>query len=326
MRPSSRAVEARHQLDQRGLARSVLADERELLRRTKMERDAAQRRLRCARVREPHVLEAEPVLGARTARLRAGLRNRRRRREEREELGHVEDVLVARAHVEQHPGQPVLCLPEDEQEHRHVAEGELAPRRSERDPRVRPVEGHVCEEREEQRIHPLADRAIAIRAVVAIEDRAVAPEEERTEAEELHLFDVVVPGDRRLEVALLARLVRAPPKDSERVLGEARLDEERRNRDAEDEHDGQGEDLEEEDPVADERDDVAHERERSRDERDRPVARAAPRGGHLVVELGPLEVGQRERQRLLEDSLVDALRELRAKERLAQPLPALDDA
>ncbi len=69
-------VEPREQLDERGLAGAVLADEREAVPGFQVQSHAFQRRLARAGVREAHVLEAHAVLGMGPA-LRVAARRRR---------------------------------------------------------------------------------------------------------------------------------------------------------------------------------------------------------------------------------------------------------
>ena len=75
--------------------------------------------------------------------------------------------------------------------------------------------------------------------------------------------------------------------------------------------------LRDEHAEAHQRHELLEEREGAHDEAQRPRGGLAPRPLQLVVELGVLELGEVQRQRLLEDHLVDALAELGAQQRLA---------
>ncbi len=167
------------------------------------------------------------------------------------------------------------------------------------------------------------DREVAVLAVELAEDVAVALQEHRPDAEQLDLLGVVLAREHRLEVVLHARLRRAPEEQAERDAGEARLGDECGQPREHQHGDGPGREVGEQRAVAHERDRVLREAEGAHDERQRPARGLAPRARQLVVELRVLEVGELERQRLLEDHRVDALAELGAKQRLAERDAAL---
>src|SRR5690606_23137641 len=225
--------------------------------------------------------------------------------EELKERLHVEQVLVIGLHLAEHPAEGLLRLLEDEDEHRHIAEGQLAARGAQRDPGVDAVERDVARQPERVSPHALLDRALLVLGVMALEDRAVALEEVGPEAEELDLLRVVLSRDDRLVVRLLASLGRAPREPAERGGRETALGEEERYRGEHDQDQREGSELPEQNPVREERDRVAREAKHTEDDVQRSVARAAARRRHLIGDRGILEVGQLERERLLQDALVD---------------------
>ena len=216
-----------------------------------------------------------------------------------------------------------LALAEQHHVHRHLAERDLSAHRAHRDPRVRGVEGARAHEPEHESPAVAPDRERAILAEHLAEDRAVALEQQRTELEELDLLGVVLAREHRLEVHLHPRLGRAPAEEPEGVARELRLGDEGRQPGQQQHRHRPGRELREQHAEAHQRDRVLHQAEASHHERQRPHRGLAPRARELVVELRVLEVPEIERQRLLEDHLVDALAELRAQQRLAGREPAL---
>src|SRR5690606_32918270 len=90
---AGRLVEPGQELDQRGLARAVLADQGQLLARTQVERDAGEGRAIAAGIGERDVLEGQAVSRALTDDPGAGRRDHRGL-EELVQVGQVEVVLV----------------------------------------------------------------------------------------------------------------------------------------------------------------------------------------------------------------------------------------
>src|SRR6185503_5121100 len=64
---------------------------------------------------------------------------------------------------------------------------------------------------------------------------------------------------------------------------------------------------------------VLRERKGAIDERERPNGRFLPRAIQLVVELGVLELRERQRQRLVQNQQIHTLREQHAQQRLTKP-------
>ena len=138
-----------------------------------------------------------------------------------------------------------------------------------------------------------AQRERAVLAKQQAEDRAVAIEEQRAEAEQLDLLGVVLAREQGLEVGLLARFGRAPAEQPERIGREARLgDEHRHRRDGQHDH-RPGRERDQQPAVDHDRHGVLHQAERALDQAERPRRRLAPRARHAVVELRVLEVGER---------------------------------
>ena len=306
----------------RRLAGAVLADQREAVTGSQVKRHVAHGRLGRARVGERHVLEAHAVPGIGSARRVAAV-GRHRRVEVLVERREVEVVLVHAADRREDRGDRRLALPEQQHVHRHLAERDLPAHRADRNPRVGGVERGRADEPEPESPGVAADRERAVLAEDLAEDRAIAREQQRPELEELDLLGVVLAGEHGLEVHLHARLGRAPAEQAERVARELGLGDERRQAGQQQHGDGPRRELRQQRAEAAERDRVLHETEAAHHERERPRRGLAPRARQLVVELRVLEVREIERQRLLEDHLVDALPELRAQQRLARRQPAL---
>ena len=192
-----------------------------------------------------------------------------------------------------------------------------------RDPGIGAVQRRRRHEPEQESPGVAPDREVAVLAVEPAEDVAVALQEHRTDAEELDLLGVVFAREHRLEVVLHARLRRAPEEQAEGDAGEARLGDESGQAREHQHGDGPGREVGEQGAVAHQRYRVLRKAEGAHDERQRAARSLAPRTRQLVVELGVLEVGELERQRLLEDHRVDALAELGAEQRLAERDAAL---
>ena len=114
------------------------------------------------------------------------------------------------------------------------------------------------------------DGELAVLLVEHLRQRAVTVEEERAEAEELHLLGVLVVGEDVLEVQQAARLRRAPVAHAEGDLRVAHLGDGRRDGGGEEADHRPPAELHEEDAVADERDEVLDELEALRHEGDGP--------------------------------------------------------
>ena len=99
---------------------------------------------------------------------------------------------------------------------------------AERDPRIGAVQRRGRDQAEHEAPGVAADRELAILAVELVEDVAIALEEQRPEPEQLHFLGVVLAREHRLQVHLHARLGRAPAEQAERVAGEFRFGDERR--------------------------------------------------------------------------------------------------
>ena len=189
---------------------------------------------------------------------------------------------------------------------------------SDRAPRIGAVQRGDAHERERKTPGVAADGEIAILLVQPFVDRLVPAEEEFAEVEQLDLLGMVLARERGLEITLHARLGRAPAEQAERVAGELGLGEERRQA-AEDEHDhGPGREPGEQHREAGDGDGVLEQARGAHDQRQRPARRFAARARELVVELGILEVRELERQRLLEDQHVDAIRKLGLEQRVGR--------
>ena len=128
----------------------------------------------------------------------------------------------------------------------------------------------------------------------------------------------------RLEVVLLPGLGRAPLEEPERVLAEARLGDERRDRGGDQREHRERSERDQERAEAGERDQRLDRAHHVLDVRDRAVRRLAPGLSHAIVERGILEVRELERERLLEDHLVDPLGDQRPQQRSDDALHALD--
>ncbi len=234
--------------------------------------------------------------------------------EVREQVRHVEVVLVDAPDTAQDRLERRLAAAEREHVHRHVAERELRRRGEQRHRAVRRVERAGREQREQRRDDRAPRRELRVLGVEPLRELLVSCEEHRPEPEELHLLRVLVVGEHVLEVDEAARIGRAPVAQAERRLRVAHLRDRRgHRREHQREHDPRAE-LQEQRGVAGEREQVLHERERLGHERHRPRRRLAARAAQLVVELRILEVAKLERRRALEDRHVHVRAEARAED------------
>ena len=126
-----------------------------------------------------------------------------------------------------------------------------------------------------------------------------------------------------LEIRQHAAVGAAPLKRAKALAREPRLGDERRQARGDEDRDGPRREREQQAGVAAERDPVLRESERAVHERQRPDRRFLPRAIQLVVELRVLELRERQRQRLVEDQEVHALRQQHAQQRLAETDAAL---
>ena len=322
-----RLVEARDELHQRRLAGAVLSDERDALPARDEEIDVAKDPLvvlLLTGIAEAHVLEADALLARAVS---EQLRRRRRDRlrlglvlrgdgavEVREEVRHVEVVLVDAPDAAQDRLERRLAAPERKHVHRHVAERELRRGCEQRHRAVRDVERAGREEREQRRDDRAPRRELGILGVEALRELLVSSKEHRPEPKELHLLRVLVVGEDVFEVDEAPRVGRAPVAQAKRRLREAHLRDRRRHRGEHQREDDPAAELEQERGIAREREEVLDERERLGHERHRPRRGLAARAAQLVVELGVLEVAEFERRRALEDRDVHVRAEARAED------------
>ena len=214
-----------------------------------------------------------------------------------------------------------LALPEQQQVHGHLADGDLAVHRADRDPGVGTIERRACSSRPRKK--PQVSRRMRQRAVLPIqlaEDRRgsgrAAAARARTACTSLAWSSRAITVSRYICIRVSGERQRNSRNASPENL---RLgDEGRQARRARARTHGPGRE-------ADSRAREAHQRDRRSAPAPKlritsdsgPAGGFAPRARELVVELRVLEVLQVERQRLLEDHLVDALAQLRAQQRLA---------
>src|SRR6185312_7545349 len=129
--------EAREQLDQRGLAGAVLADQREHLARVQREVEVAHREALGARVTEAGVLEREALADRPGERQRAGLAaDLGLDLEEREEVVEVERLPGDAGKADQESFEQRAQPPERPREERQVADRERAVQRAQDDVRI----------------------------------------------------------------------------------------------------------------------------------------------------------------------------------------------
>ena len=121
-----RLVEPREQLDQRGLARAVLADDRELAAGRDVQVDAVERELARARIRERRRPRSARRRRASVPSVAVPPRRHRRRVEELVEVRQVQVVLVHAADVAERARHRGLRLLEHEDVHRHRADRDRA--------------------------------------------------------------------------------------------------------------------------------------------------------------------------------------------------------
>jgi hypothetical protein len=208
----------------------------------------------------------------------------------------------------------LLSLAERGHVQHHRAQGERAARGAEGHRGVGAVEHAEGEQREQKRPESAANRQAAVLGVEALAEGSVAPEQQRPEAEQLHLLGVVVVGEDVLEVRHAPRVGGAPVADAEGGGAELHLHDRRGDGGDGEPHHGEHAELEQEHRVARQGDGVLHDLEGLCDDRQGPRRGLAASTRELVVELGIFEVGELEGERLLEDEAVDVEREARPEQ------------
>ncbi len=163
-----------------------------------------------------------------------------------------------------------------------------------------------------------AQGEIAIFAVQAGENVAVAIEKSLSQIEELHFLGVIFARQHRLQINLHARLRRAPAEQPECLAGKFRLREERRQSGQHQQQHRPGREAIQQSTEGNERDGILTQCEGAHDEAQRTAGGFAARPRQLVIEFRILELRQIQRQRLFQDHDVDALTQLRAQQRLRE--------
>ena len=287
-----------------------------------MQVDVFERCRFAARIGEGNVLEADAIAGITAVQ---GLPARRAHRSFQVLVQgrKVEVVLVHAADRGQDRRHRRLSLAKQHEVHRHLAERDAPHDRGKGDPRIGCVEGQGADQAKGEAPAVAAQGEIAIGRIEFVEDVAVAAEQHRSEAEQLDLLGAVFAGQHGLQVKLHARFRRTPAKQGEGLAGEPGFgDEGRQSGQQQDQHRPRRE-RDQQDAIADQGDQVLREPEGPVDQGQRAARRFAPRTRELVVELGILEVGEIQGQRLVENHHVDALAELRAQQGLAERDAAL---
>ncbi len=233
-----RIVEAREQLDQRGLAGAVLADQREDFSGVQLEGQIAHRPALGAGIAEADVLEREAALD----RHRERPRIRRRHDlgldlEERKQIVEVERLARDLREADQQVLQQIAQAPERAGEKRQIADREIAVQRAPHDVRVRDVVGERADRGQHAAPAGAPHRDLPVGCEEARGERAVALDQERVQAEDLHFlgrFDARAGLPHVIELAPLGR-----PREVERIAlrVEVRLADERRHQRDREQHD-----------------------------------------------------------------------------------------
>ena len=196
-----------------------------------------------------------------------------------EEVALVEAIQA----VEQRSDR-ALGLPEDPQEHGHVAQGDETGDRAQDDPGVAAVVGQVGQQAPAQPRHraPLGNGAVL--QVEAGEQLLVALEKRLAQPEELDLLDALVAGQQRLQVVQQAGFRRAAADGAKRTLGVLGLREKRGDGGHEDDDREPRAEPHQQDDQGDQRDDLLHHLQRRVDDVERAGVRLAPRVLQGIVE------------------------------------------
>ncbi len=237
--------------------------------------------------------------------------------QEREEVGHVEGVLVHGADGGEDSLEGLLALPEDHQVEGHVAERDLASRRPPGHEEVHPVERSQRQDSEGGPGRQSPDGQSPVLAVELPEEFPVTPQDERPEVVELDLLHVRIAGEDPLEVVEPAPFRRAPRVHPEGLGGEPGLGDEGGDRGPHDDEHAPGGEPPEQGRQRRQGHRVLRDPEGLHHQGQRP-GRGLPAGVlHLVVDVGVLEVAQLEGEGLRENLLVHPVAEV-CPEQLAQ--------
>jgi hypothetical protein len=170
--PAGRVVQAREQLDHRGLARAVLAHQRKTLARPDVQVDVAQCRCGCSRIHESHALEADAIAGGRAV-CGAPAAHRYRLFQVLVQVGQVQVVLVHPAHGGECSGDGALALAQQHQVHGHLAQGHRTHHGAHGDPRIAAIQRQCSDEAESQSPGIALDRKAPVIGIQLAEDAAL---------------------------------------------------------------------------------------------------------------------------------------------------------
>ena len=311
-------VEAREQLDQRGLAGAVLAHQRQHFAGAQREVEVAHRPALGARVAEADVVEGEALADRLRERQRTGARAYLRLDlEEREEVVEIERLPGDVGKADQETLEQRAQAAERSGEERQVADREFAVQRAQDDVRV----GHVIGDRADRREHAAHRRAAdgerAVGGEEARGERSVALDQERVEAEDLDLLRGLHAGAGLADVVELAALGRALVVERVAARIEVRLADERRHQRDRQQHDEPGRVHDQPRGEADDRHGVLRLAEQLAHQRRAP-GRLAPRALEAVLQVGVLEVLEVQRRRMLHQAQARLVAEFLRQQRIDQ--------
>ena len=239
-----------------------------------------------------------------------------------EQVGDEQPVLVEAADGGERRLDGGLPLAEGDQVQGQVAERDARLRRPIGHEQVRGVESEQGERAQHQARGALAQREPPVLRIELVEQRAVAPEHQGREPEDLHFLHVRVAREDPLQVVLPPALRSAPRVQPEGLAREARLGEERRERGGDDHQRAPPGQPGQERRVGGEDEELLAERGELQHQGQRPDARLPARVLHLVVRVRVLEVAQLEGGRLLQDERVDVVPQRGAHQVAQQRLSA----
>ena len=214
-----RCIESGQEFDQRRLARTVLADQRETLPGAYRQIDVREGVVAGARIAKGYVFEFDAPLRIGTI-FRPPFVGRHGIGKKLVKIGKVEIVLVHAADRRQAGGDRRLALPEQHQVHGHRPQADPTLDGCHYDPDIGTVECGCRYEPEHETPAVATQGQTPVLAKQLRKNVTVAVEKARSKLKELDLFDTVLACNQCLQVNLHATVRRAPAKQPERIAGE----------------------------------------------------------------------------------------------------------
>jgi hypothetical protein len=240
-----------------------------------------------------------------------------------EQIRQIQIVLVEAADRRQRGAHRGLTLAKQHEIHGHLTHAHGAEHGFRGDPPVAAVQRRGAEQPQAKAPRIATQSQVTVFAIQPREYVAIAVEKTRTQFEQFHFLRRVFARQHRFQIGLHARLRGTPAKQAERLAGEFRLGQERRQSRRDQEHHSPGREADQKTAEGQQRDRILHQPEGAHDQAQRAARGFAARARQFVVELRILELSELQGQRLFQDHDIDTLPELRAQQRLRQGNAAL---